>query len=94
MKGDDAMSARKVDGKLNIIGKNIAKYRLERNWSQAGLARELNLLGLPMHKNDIQSIEAYKRTVRACELWFLAKVFEITMEDFFIGVEDELKFLV
>ena len=92
MKGVDLMSARRVNGKLNIVGKNISKYRVAKNWSQDDLTRELNLIGLPFHKNDIQTIETYKRTVRACELWFLAKVFNVTLEDFFTGIEDELKF--
>lgn len=86
------MCTRRINDKLNIIGNNIAKHRISKNWSQENLSRELTILGLPLHKNIISKIELQERTVSVCELWYLAKVFETTMEDFFIGVENELKF--
>ncbi|MCI8620781.1 MAG: helix-turn-helix transcriptional regulator [Clostridia bacterium] len=88
------MSIRKVNGKLNVIDKNVKKLRKERCWSQADLARELNLIGLPFHKNDVQSIEANTRTVREIELWFLAQVFNVKMEDLITNIEVDINITV
>lgn len=84
------MSIRKVNGKLNIIDKNVKKLRKARKWSQADLARELNLLGLPFHKNDIQGIESNERTVRDVELCFLAQVFDVKMEDLLTDIDGDI----
>lgn len=77
------MSVRKLNNKFNVISDNLKKYRKMKKLSQAGLARKLNLLGIPAHKNDICLIEANKRTVKDYELWGFMKVLEIRLEDLF-----------
>ena len=49
------------DGRNNICGLNVAKYRKQVNKSQRQLADALQLLGLDIDKNAVQRIEAGKQ---------------------------------
>lgn len=85
------MAVRKFNGNLNAIGDNLRKYRIRRNLSQADISRQLNLLGVQSHKNDIHLIEANKRTVKDIEVWAFVKVLGITYEELFEGIEQKLE---
>ena len=61
------------DGKNNVCGKNIARYRAELGISQRTLADHLQLLDLDIDKNAVQRIEAGKRFVTDIELIALSK---------------------
>ena len=63
------MAVRKLNNNLNVISENLRKYRIEKHLSQANLTRELDLIGINLHKNDIYMIENNKRTVKDYELW-------------------------
>ena len=69
------------DGRNNICGAQIAKYRKELKKSQRELADALQLLGLDIDKNAIQRMEAGKRFVTDIELVYLAKVLNVSYED-------------
>ena len=69
------------DGRNNLCGTQIAKYRKAMNKSQRELAAALQLLGLDVDKNAIQRIEAGKRFVTDIELVYLAKVLDVSYED-------------
>ena len=62
------------NGKNNICGKNIAKYRKDINISQRELADRLQVAGLDVDKNAIQRIEAGNRFVTDVELTYFSKV--------------------
>lgn len=66
------------DGRNNICGSQIAKYRKEMGKSQRQLADALQLAGLDVDKNAIQRIEAGKRFVTDIELVCLAKVLNVS----------------
>lgn len=85
------MAVRKLNNNLNVIGNNLRKYRKEKHFSQADLMKDLNLLGINMHKNDIYMIEANKRTAKDYEIWSFMKVLNISFEDLFKGIEDKLE---
>ena len=80
------MAVRKLNNNLNVIGENLRNYRKEKHLSQAELTQELNLLGIPIYKNDIWLIEANKRTVKDYELWGFIKVLDISSDDLFNGI--------
>ena len=86
------MGARRLNNNLNIIAKNLRKYREERKFSQPDICRELTLMGIPMFNNDIYKIEHNKRTVKDYELYAFCKVLKISYEQLFEGVEDIFKF--
>ena len=70
---------RAKDGKANICGRNIAKYRLQMKpkMSQRALADKLQILGVDVDKNAIQRIECGKRFVTDIELIALAQALEV-----------------
>lgn len=68
------------DGRNNICGAQIAKYRKELKKSQRELADMLQLLGLDVDKNAIQRMEAGKRFITDIELVYLAKALQVSYE--------------
>lgn len=85
------MTIRKLNNNLNVISSNLKNFRKKSNLSQAGLARKLNLLGIPVHKNDIQRIESNNRTVRDYELWGFVIALDIDFKDLFIDINSKLE---
>ena len=61
------------DGRNNLCGTQIAKYRKAMDKSQRELADALQLLGLDVDKNAIQRIEAGKRFVTDSWRTFITK---------------------
>lgn len=74
-----------TDGKNNICGAQVAKYRKAMKKSQRELADELQLIGLDVDKNAIQRIEAGKRFVTDIELVYLCKALNITLDELVFG---------
>lgn len=68
-----------ADGRNNICGKQVAKFRKEMRLSQRQLAEALQLAGLDVDKNAIQRMEAGKRFVTDIELVCLARVLNVTL---------------
>ena len=69
------------DGRNNICGLQIARYRKELGKSQRQLADALQLEGLDVDKNAVQRIEAGKRFVTDIELVYLCKVLHVSYND-------------
>lgn len=86
------MGARKLNNNLNIISKNLRKYREERGFSQPDICRELALMGITMYNNDIYKIEHNKRTVKDYELYAFSKVLKVSYDELFNGAEESFKF--
>lgn len=86
------MGARKLNNNLNIIAKNLRKYREERGLSQPDMCRELALLCITMFNNDIYKIEHNKRTVKDYELYAFTKILKVSYEQLFEGAEDKFIF--
>jgi len=68
------------DGRNNICGRQIARYRKELKKSQRELADALQLLGLDVDKNAIQRIEAGKRFVTDIELRYFSRVLNVSYD--------------
>ena len=63
-----------ADGRNNICGIQISRYRKDMHISQRELADRLQVAGLDVDKNAIQRIECGKRFVTDIELKILAQV--------------------
>jgi len=63
------------------FGQAIRKYRMERGWSQEKLAERAGL-----HRTYVADIERGVRNVSLRNLDKMAKAFEITLCDLFIGI--------
>lgn len=51
------MKVKTLNGNLNIVGKNLKKYRKLKKISQPEICRKLDLLGVTMYNCDIYEIE-------------------------------------
>ena len=78
----------KFDGNMNIIGKQLRKYRLKKNFSYETLSAKLELMGISIHKQSLYDIENNKRTVKDYELFGLAYILEIDVNDLLKDIKD------
>ena len=62
------------NGKNNICGERIAKFRKELKISQRELADRLQIIGLDVDKNAVQRMESGQRFITDIELIYLSKV--------------------
>lgn len=76
-----------LDGRNNLCGMQVAKYRKKMHKSQRELAELLQLAGLDVDKNAIQRIEAGKRFVTDIELECLSRVLNVTLEELLTQAE-------
>lgn len=84
------MGIRKINNHFNFVSTNLKRYRKQKHLSQAGLTKELNLLGINFHKNDIYLIETDQRTIRDYELLGIMKILNIYFEDLIDGIESKI----
>lgn len=71
---------RTTDGRNNLCGLNVAKYRKALKISQRELADRLQVINLNIDKNAVQRIESGQRFITDIEVIALAKVFNVTVE--------------
>lgn len=78
------------NGKNNISGTNIAKFRksLPEKTSQRALADKMQLEGIEIDKNAIQRIEAGHRFVTDIELKVFAKVLHVSYSELLEEIQD------
>lgn len=76
----------KLNGSLNIVGRNITRYRNKYGISRQELSNQLMFLGIDISAQLIYSIEIGTRTVVDYELCAIAKILNTTsdmlMKDF------------
>ena len=74
---------RTPDGRNNVCGRNIKKYRemMPSAPSQRGLAELLQLEGLDIDKNAVQRMESGQRFVTDIELRVIARVLGVSYSD-------------
>lgn len=76
--------ARIIDGeKMNLVGANVRKYRKLRKMSQQVLADRLELRGVYVCRGSVSRIEDFSRTVTDIELYAIACVLDVTVEQLF-----------
>ena len=76
--------ARIVEGtKKNLIGENVAKFRKKLEMSQQKLSNMLELYAVYVCRGSISRIEDRSRTVTDIELYAIAKVLNVSINDLF-----------
>ena len=74
--------ARIIDGcKMNMIGKQVKKFRKERKMNQLTLSNKLELMGVYVCRGSISRIEDQSRTGTDIELFALASVLRVDVND-------------
>jgi len=79
------MKTRKVDGKFNIIGPNLIKYRKKRNLSLRELSDKLALIGITMYHSDLFKIETQERSIKDFEVKALCEVLNISLDEIYVN---------
>lgn len=74
------MKSKRLNGKANIVGTNIQKYRLQKDLSLRQLSDRLALCGVNLYHSDIFDIESHERIVKDFELKAICKALNITYE--------------
>ena len=82
---------KKFNGKMNVVAKQIRKYREEQDMSYEVLSAKLELMGISIHKQSLYDIESDKRTVKDYELFGIAKVLNIDVNDLLVDIKEDLK---
>lgn len=76
--------ARIIDrNEKNMVGSKIKKLRLARNWSQQKVADQLEMLAIYVCRGSISRIEDKSRTVTDIELYGLAQVLGVSIQELF-----------
>ncbi len=76
--------ARIIDGTdMNLIGDNVRKLRIKRGLSQQALSDRLETLAVYVCRGSISRIEDKQRTVTDIELYGIAKVLGVSIEELF-----------
>lgn len=71
----------------NVVGPQIKRLRRARGWSQAKLAERLQLNGLDVDRSVIAQMESKFHCIRDKDILHLARVFKVSLADFFIGFD-------
>ena len=82
------MQVKKLNGKSNVIGKNIKKYRELRNLTQRELSNKIALLGIDIYHSDISQIENQKLLLKDFEIIAICKVLNETYEQLFENTDN------
>ena len=78
----------KFNGNMNVIGEQLRIYRIKKNLSYETLSAKLELMGISIHKQSLYDIENNKRTVKDYELFGLAYILEIDVNDLLKDIRD------
>jgi transcriptional regulator with XRE-family HTH domain len=83
----------RLNNKLNIVGKNIRKYRELKGLSQNDVCCQIALLGITLYKSDIYNIEKGERILKDFELFAFSKIFKITLDELFKNIDTDFLYV-
>lgn len=76
--------ARIIDGeKMNMVGKQVRKFRIEQKMSQQMLSDKLETIAVYICRGSICRVEEQTRTVSDIELWGLSQILGKPIGSFF-----------
>lgn len=82
------MQVKKLNGRSNVIGKNIKKYREMRHLTQRELSDKIALLGVDIYHSDISQIENEKLLLKDFEIIAFCKVLNVTYNQLFENTDN------
>lgn len=82
------MQVKKLNGRSNVIGKNIKKYRELRHLTQRELSDKIALLGVDIYHSDISQIENEKLLLKDFEIIAFCKVLKISYDKLFENTDN------
>lgn len=82
------MQVKKLNGRSNVIGKNIKKYRELKHLTQRELSNKIALLGIDIYHSDISLIENEKLLLKDFEIIAFCKVLGVTYDQLFENTDN------
>ncbi len=82
------MKTKKLNGKSNVIGNNLRKYRNLKGLSQRDLSNKLALLGVDIYPSDVSDIENQKLLIKDFEIIAICKVLNISYNELFENTDN------
>lgn len=82
---------RKYKDNMNVVSEQVRKYREKANLSYEELSAKLELKGISIHKQSLYDIEINKRTVKDYELYAIADILKIDINDLFVDMKKMFK---
>ena len=70
-------------GDKNLVGKNIERFRKERGIKQKDFIAQIQVLGCDMNPTSYSKLEGQLRSVTDRELFVIAKLLGVTIEELF-----------
>ena len=72
----------------NLVGPQIRRLRVERGWSQAKFAVQLQLKGLDMGRDVVARIECQIRGIRDLDIPFFANTLGVEVSHLFFNLQE------
>jgi transcriptional regulator with XRE-family HTH domain len=79
---------RRTKHPANLVGPQIRKLRVERGWSQAKFAVQLQLKGLDMGRDVVARIECQIRGIRDLDIPFFASTLGVEVSHLFCNLQE------
>ncbi|MBQ2695687.1 MAG: helix-turn-helix transcriptional regulator [Clostridia bacterium] len=74
---------KQIYGNKNLVGKNIERIRKDRGIKQKDFIAQIQIMGCDMNPTSYSKLEGQLRSATDKEIYVIAKVLGITMEELF-----------
>ena len=78
----------KAYGNCNMVGQNIERLRKERGIKQKDFIAKIQVMGCDMNPTSYSKLEGQLRSATDKEIYIIAKLLNVTMEELFEIKED------
>ena len=74
---------KKIYGNKNLVGKNIERLRKEKGIKQKDFIAQIQVMGCDMNPTSYSKLEGQIRIASDKEIYVIAKILGVTMEELF-----------
>ena len=85
------MKSKDLNGKKNIVGNNLKKYRELKGLSQRDVCKKLELLGLQIYHSDIHYMEHGQKPIKDYEAKALSIILGISLEQIYEDTDKDFE---
>lgn len=85
------MRSKNLNGKINIVGNNLKKYRELKGLSQRDICKKLELLGLQIYNSDIHYMEHGEKPIKDYEAKALSMVLGISLDQMYENTDKDFE---
>jgi len=78
---------KQIYGNKNLVGKNIERIRKQKGIKQRDFIAQIQIMGCDMNPTSYSKLEGQIRSATDKEIYVIAKILGVNMEDLFISAE-------